>query len=65
MRLPAEFRFDVPEVYIRRDLATGDVILSRRPASWAEIFRGLDEAGIPEDFLTERDQGPPQERPDA
>lgn len=32
VRLPAEFRFDgTTEVYIRRDDATGDVILSRRP----------------------------------
>lgn len=31
VRLPAEFRFDGSEVFIRRDLSTGDVILSRRP----------------------------------
>jgi hypothetical protein len=35
-------------------------------ASWKEIFAGLDAANIPPDFLSpeERDQGPPQERPD-
>ena len=32
VRLPAAFRFDVSEVYVRRDPATGDVILSRYPA---------------------------------
>jgi len=31
VRLPAEFRFEGREVFIRRDAATGDVILSRRP----------------------------------
>ena len=31
VRLPAEFRFEGTQVFIRRDQATGDVILSRRP----------------------------------
>lgn len=34
VRLPAEYRFEGSEVYVRRDPATGDVILSRRPDSW-------------------------------
>jgi len=29
VRLPSEYRFEGREVYIRRDPATGDVILSR------------------------------------
>ncbi|HEX9701860.1 MAG TPA: AbrB/MazE/SpoVT family DNA-binding domain-containing protein, partial [Rhodospirillales bacterium] len=29
VRLPAEFRFEGQEVFVRRDAATGDVILSR------------------------------------
>ena len=28
VRLPAEFRFDTDEVFIRRDAETGDVVLS-------------------------------------
>ena len=32
VRLPADFRFEGNEVFIRQDQATGDVILSRRPA---------------------------------
>ena len=32
VRLPAEFRFPGAEVYVRRDPATGDVILSRHPS---------------------------------
>ena len=31
VRLPLEYRFEGTEVYIRRDPATGDVVLSRRP----------------------------------
>ncbi len=38
VRLPREFRFTENEVYIRRDEKTGDVILSRRPDSWADFF---------------------------
>lgn len=29
---------------------------------WAEIFRALDEAGVPEDFLADRDLRLPEER---
>jgi antitoxin VapB len=31
VRLPAEYRFEGAEFYVRRDVATGDVVLSRRP----------------------------------
>lgn len=62
IRLPAEFRFDGSEVHIRRDPETGDVILSRRPESWQEFFDLEDRLGIPDDFLTERDDAPPQKR---
>lgn len=34
VRLPLAFRFDVDEVFIRRDEVTGDVILSKRPQNW-------------------------------
>jgi antitoxin VapB len=43
VRLPAEFRFDAQEVWIRKDPATGDVILSARPDSWDEFFRLRDQ----------------------
>ena len=62
VRIPMEYRFSTDEVYIRRDPATGDVILSQAPGSWAEIFAALDAAGVPEDFLAERNQGAPQHR---
>jgi len=51
VRLPAAFRFDTTEVYIRQDPETGDVILSRKPADWADFFAALEGADLPEDFL--------------
>jgi antitoxin VapB len=41
VRLPLEYRFDEKEVYIRRDAATGDVILSRRPDSWESFLPSM------------------------
>jgi len=64
VRIPLDFRFQTDEVYIRRDPQTGDVILSQSPRSWPEIFAALDEAGVPDDFLVDREQGSPQERPE-
>ena len=59
VRLPVAYRFDTKEVFIRRDPDTGDVILSRRPATWDEFFAALKGANVPGDFLDERerDQG--------
>jgi antitoxin VapB len=62
VRLPAEFRFPGSEVYVRRDPATGDVILSRRPDSWQDFFDLVDTLDIPEDFMSTRDASPPQKR---
>jgi antitoxin VapB len=58
VRLPAEFRFDGDEVYVRRDPRTGNVILSARPEpSWAEFIALRHELGpLPADFLSERSQ---------
>lgn len=62
LRLPAEYRFEGSEVYIRRDPSTGDVILSRRPESWQEFFDLADRVGAPDDFLSDRGDAPPQKR---
>ncbi len=62
VRLPAEFRFEENEVFIRQDPQTGDVVLSRRPDSWEAFFELADEARVPDDFMTERDDHPPQKR---
>lgn len=58
VRLPAAYRFDTKEVFIRRDPETGDVILSRKPASWDDFFTALKSTEVPTDFLdkTEREQ---------
>jgi antitoxin VapB len=59
VRLPAAFRFDGDEVYIRRDPTTGDVILSAKSHSFDRFFAALAEGNAPDDFLNtaERDQG--------
>ncbi|MFY9747411.1 MAG: type II toxin-antitoxin system VapB family antitoxin [Acidobacteriaceae bacterium] len=57
VRIPAEFRFDGEEVWVRRDEQTGDLILSQAPSTWAEIYAALDEAGFPAEFMAEREQG--------
>jgi antitoxin VapB len=62
VRIPAEYRFASDEVYIRRDPQSGDLILSEAPGDWDEVFAALDRAGIPEDFMADRGQGPPQQR---
>ena len=65
VRIPAAYRFTTDEVFIRRNAETGEIVLSpvKPKRSWAEIFRMLDEIGVPEDFLEDRGQGEPQERP--
>ncbi|MEO6064568.1 MAG: AbrB/MazE/SpoVT family DNA-binding domain-containing protein [Lysobacterales bacterium] len=56
VRLPAEFRFEGDEVYVTRDDATGDVVLSNRPGAqtWSDFFELLRSVEVPDDFLTER-----------
>jgi antitoxin VapB len=68
VRLPRDMRFEGPEVYIRRDPASGDVILSPKPlkqsnqkrGSLAEFWKLAEQTEVPEDFLSpeERDQRP-------
>ena len=62
VRLPVDCRFQGSEVYIRRDPATGDVILSRRPESWGDFFELMKTIDVPEDFLADRNDAPPQKR---
>lgn len=65
VRLPAAFRFDTSEVFIRQDPETGDVILSRKPESWDGFFAALSEAEVEcaADFLDHRDQAPQSRDP--
>jgi antitoxin VapB len=62
VRLPVEYRFEGSEVYVRRDPGSGDVILSRRPESWEDLFVLMDTLEVPKDFLSDRDDSPPQKR---
>ena len=56
VRLPKEFRFEGSEVYIRRDPETGDVVLSRRPDSWDELFTMDTLSAVPADFMSAADR---------
>ena len=56
VRLPAEFRFEGDEVFVTRDDATGDVVLSIRPGAraWGEFFELVRTIDVPADFMAER-----------
>ncbi|MBL8396467.1 MAG: AbrB/MazE/SpoVT family DNA-binding domain-containing protein [Candidatus Accumulibacter sp.] len=56
VRLPAEFRFEGDEIYVTRDDATGDVVLSTRPGSkvWRSFFELLHDIEVPAGFMAER-----------
>jgi len=55
--IPAEFRFSGEEVFVRRDPASGDLILSQSPGGWHEFFAAIDKHQFPDDFLSDRAQG--------
>jgi antitoxin VapB len=65
VRLPKEFRFEGTEVEIRREPATGEVVLSsaeKRPArSMQEWFDRFDALDIP-DGVFDREVHMPEER---
>jgi antitoxin VapB len=62
VRRPADYRFQGSQVYVRRDPATGDVILSRRPESWRDYFELMKTIDVPDDFLADRHDSRPQKR---
>ena len=62
VRLPAVFRFDSKEVYIRKDSVTGDVILSRKLGTWNDFFKLMETIEVPKDFMDDRDNELPPER---
>lgn len=64
VRLPAEFRFEGKEVYIRRDPETGDVILSKRPNSWDGLFELYGDGSVPDDFMDPADRDQPEQHRD-
>ena len=56
VRLPAEFRFDTEEVEVRRDPFSGDVVLSKPPASWDDYFDWVRSLDLPADAFSKREQ---------
>jgi len=56
VRLPAAYRFDAKEVFVRKDPETGDVILSRKPADWDGFFATLKGADVPATFLGKKER---------
>lgn len=68
VRLPAAYRFDTKEVFIRQDPETGDVILSRKPPNWDGFFTARKAASlareVPTDFLDESEQNKGANRAD-
>ncbi len=60
VRIPAEFRFIGSEVFIRRDVRNGDVILSQSPGSLNEILAALHRLSVPDDFLSAAERAPAQ-----
>jgi antitoxin VapB len=62
VRLPAAYRFDCKEVYIRKDRKTGDIILSSKPNTWDDFITLKAHVNVPVDFMTDREDNAPQER---
>ena len=58
IRLPREFRFKSREVLIEQE---GDALIIRpKPDSWDDFFASPER--VPADFMTDRQDTPPQER---
>jgi antitoxin VapB len=51
VRLPAAFRFEGKEVFIREDSETGDVILSRKPDNWNSFIEAIQGLDLPDDVF--------------
>jgi antitoxin VapB len=62
VRLPYEFRFKGKEVFIRRDNKTGCIILSEKKDHWKDFFEMADSVKIPDEFMSDRQDAPPQLR---
>ena len=58
VRLPAEFRFSVREVFIERQ---GDAVIIRpKPLDWDDFFARRSQ--VPEDFMADRNDLAPEKR---
>ncbi len=52
VRLPAAFRINAKEVFVRLDAQTGDVILSQKRSDWTSFFEAARNLDVPCDFLS-------------
>jgi antitoxin VapB len=58
VRLPAKFRFSCREVFVERQ---GDALILRpKPTGWEDFFSR--KSRVPEDFLKDRKDHPPEKR---
>ncbi len=62
VRIPAEFKFDCDEVYIRQVSETEDLVLSKKPDSWEGFFKLIPPGNDLDDFLNERENEIPPQR---
>lgn len=46
VRIPPMYRLDTSEIYLFQDPLTGDVILSRQPASWDDYCDAVEELDL-------------------
>lgn len=58
VRLPKEFRFEGDEVYIKK--VNNTVVLVPKGNPWERLFQSMGKAS--EDFMSDRNQPPNQER---
>ena len=56
VRLPAGYSFDTHSVFIRKNLVTGDVILSRRPVDWSSFVAATEKLQVAQDFLSDTER---------
>lgn len=57
VRIPAAFRLDADEVFIRRDPVTGDIVLSQRPTGWDGFLEAQARTDVPDEFLSPAERG--------
>ena len=60
VRLPKAFRMPGTEVWIRKNEATGEIVLTpKKPHdSLDRLFQLIEDAEVPEEFMAERDNAP-------
>lgn len=60
VRLPKAFRMPGDEVWVRKNEATGEIILTpkKSTASLDELFKLIEDAEVPDEFMAERDRQP-------